>query len=128
MICRTKSRDVAVNLLTFGALAFSLLIPARIWAQVAGATLSGTVTDPSGAVIPNVQLSIKNVATGITTSASTNAVGFYTVPNLLPGTYEITSTAPGFLTQVRSAIALAVGAEQALNLSMEVGPTSQKVK
>jgi len=128
MTWRTKSRDVAATLLTLGTLALNLLIPAPICSQVVGATLSGTVTDPSGAVIANVQLSIKNIATGITTMSSTNEAGFYTAPNLLPGTYEITSSAPGFRTQLRTGITLAVGAEQVLNIPMQVGPASQTVR
>jgi hypothetical protein len=129
MICRNKkSRGGAVKLLTLGALALSLLISPPIWAQVAGAKLSGTVTDPTGAVMPDVALSVKNLATGVTTTGKTNAVGFYTVPNLLPGTYEVTSTAPGFKTNVRSGIRLDVGAEKVLNISMDVGATSEVVE
>src|SRR5579864_6687670 len=69
------------------------------YAQAVGATLSGTVTDPSGAVIPNAQVSVTNAATAVATRATTDAAGFYTLPNLLPATYEATVTAPGFSTE-----------------------------
>src|ERR1700682_1338993 len=73
-----------------------LLMCGRAYAQVVGATLSGTVTDQSGAVIPNAQVSIKNVATGVTRDLSTDAAGFYTAPNLLPGASVETKSPPGF--------------------------------
>src|ERR1700730_7965825 len=98
-----------------------LLVSARIYPQVVGATLSGTVTDQSGAVIPNTQISIKNVATGVTRTVTTDAAGFYTAPNLLPGTYEITATASGFSTEVQTGITLTVGAQQVLNFTLQIG-------
>src|SRR6202045_2628459 len=73
----------------------------QAYAQVAGATLTGTVKDSSGAVIPNAQVAITDVATGVTRNVSTGSAGLYTAPNLLPGTYEIRVTAPGFSTQVQ---------------------------
>jgi hypothetical protein len=100
----------------------------NVRAQVAGATLSGTVNDPSGAVVPNAQVSARNTATGVTRAATTDSAGFYSIPNLLPGTYEVTVTAPGFSTAVQSGIALAVGAQQQLNIAMKIGETTQKVQ
>src|SRR5689334_18731868 len=74
--------------------------PAR--AQGAGATLSGTVTDRSGAVIPKAEISAKNTATGVVRSSETNSAGFYTVPGLPPGNYSVSVTAEGFSTAVRN--------------------------
>src|SRR5260370_41820532 len=81
-------------------------------AQVAGGTVSGTITDPSDKFVPQAQISITNVATGITTTATTNSDGFYIAPNLLPEDYEITVTAKRFATDVRKGIPLTVGAQQ----------------
>jgi Carboxypeptidase regulatory-like domain/TonB dependent receptor-like, beta-barrel/TonB-dependent Receptor Plug Domain len=102
--------------------------PVSLQAQVSGGTLSGTVTDPSGAVIPNAQLAVRNTATDLTRTLISDADGFYTAPNLLPGTYEVTVTAAGFATEVRSGITLTVGAQQALNVTMRVGATTEKVQ
>src|SRR6266436_924134 len=99
-----------------------------IYAQVAGATLTGTVKDSSGAVIPNAQVAITDVATGVTRTVSPGSSGLYTAPNLLPGTYEIHVTATGFSTQVQKGITLTVGAQQVLDFTMQVGQITQTVE
>src|ERR1700730_2408915 len=105
-----------------------LVLPPRLSAQVVGATVSGTVSDTSGAVTPGVSICIKNVATGNTTTAVTNGVGFYIAPNLRPGDYELTASAAGFATQARSGITLTVGEELLLNLTMQVGRVTETVR
>ena len=96
--------------------------------QVAGATLSGVISDPSGKGVPNASVSIKNVTTGIVRQVSTDADGYYTAPNLLPGSYEITVTAMGFATTVQKGLTLAVGATPLLNLPLRIGQVSEKVE
>lgn len=105
-----------------------LCLPPRARGQVAGATMSGTVTDSSGAVIAGGQVAIRNTATGITRTATTDSAGFYNAPNLEPGAYEVTFSAGGFATQVQSGITLTVGAQQVLNVKMQVGQVSQTVQ
>ncbi len=100
-------------------------IPAK--AQVTGATLSGTVTDPSGSVIAGAQVDIKNLGTGIVRTVTTDSAGLYSAPNLDPGTYEVTSSAAGFSKAVQSNLTLSVGQQQTLNLSLKVGEASQTV-
>src|ERR1700730_17971478 len=86
--------------------------PVKLAGQVAGASLAGTVTDASGAVIPGANVAINNTATAVTRVVTTDAAGFYSAPNLLPGNYDITTTAPGFSTQVQTGTALTVGASR----------------
>src|SRR4029077_14140856 len=105
-----------------------LLTPLRIYSQVVGATLSGTVTDTSGAVVPGAQISAKNLATSLTREVTADAAGFYTAPNLLPGSYEVSTSAAGFATEVRTGITLTVGAQQVLNLTLQVGRVTEKVQ
>src|SRR5437870_1240007 len=109
-------------------LAFTLFPSVVAHAQVTGATLSGTLTDTSGAVIPGVMVSIKNRATGVVRNVSTDEAGFYSAPNLLAGNYDVTGSAPGFSTVVQSNILLTVGAQQQINISMKVGESAQLVE
>jgi hypothetical protein len=128
MTRQRDSKGICVFLFALVALALAMSSSVRVYAQVSGATMTGVVSDASGAVIPNAIVSIKNVATGETRALTTDSAGFYTAPNLLPGSYEITATAPGFSTAVRSGVTLTVGAQQLLNISMQVGQVSQKVE
>jgi hypothetical protein len=104
------------------------LLPLSANAQVTGATLTGTVSDGSGAVIPNVQVQIKNEATGETRSVTVDSAGIYSVPNLLPALYDVTVSAPGFATAEQKGVRLTVGAQQLLNFKMTIGQVTQKVE
>src|SRR5213079_2531695 len=97
--------------LTLLAVTLGFLFPAVSWGQVAGGTISGTVTDSSGRVIGNVQITINNL---VTRDVTTNDGGFYSAPNLLPCTYQAKFSAKGFKTEARSGIALTVGATEVL--------------
>ncbi|MGH9354863.1 MAG: carboxypeptidase regulatory-like domain-containing protein, partial [Terriglobia bacterium] len=104
------------------------VLPKRTAAQVVGGTLLGTVTDPSGALVPNVEVIMKNTATGVVTTVATNSQGLYSAPNLLPGNYQVTFSCKGFTTEVRTGIVLTVGAQQVLNVAMRVGDVSQVIQ
>src|ERR1700738_298730 len=75
-------------------------------AQVAGATLSGVISDARGAGIPNAAVSIKNLTTDVIRDVKTDSDAYSAAPNLLPGSYEITATANGFATLVQKGITL----------------------
>src|ERR1700680_1685401 len=127
-MCNETFSKFIANFSAFAALVLTVLLSVQAHAQVSGGTLSGTVRDAAGAVIPGAQISIKNVATGVTRTVATDTAGFYTAPNLLPGNYEITVSAPGFATQVRAGITLDVGAQQVLNSTMQVGQVTENVQ
>lgn len=97
-------------------------------AQVAGATLSGLVTDSSGASIANAKVSIKNVGTREIREATSNGDGFYSAPNLLPGSYDVSASAEGFASAVQKGIPLTVGAQQSLNISLKPGKVTEVVQ
>src|SRR5579875_728136 len=125
---RSESTQSTASVIALVVLLCSVLLSARVRAQVTGATLSGTVTDPSGAVIPHAKIVVKNTATGVVQTIGTNTAGFYDVPNLLPGPYSVRVSASGFSTVVRSGIVLTVGANQVLNVSLKVGKVSSLVQ
>ena len=89
--------------------------------QVAGGTLSGTVSDTNGSGIPQAKLVIKNVATGVERTVTTNADGFYSTVNLLPGSYQIAISAAGFNSETRHGVTMTVGAQLTIDLTLRVG-------
>src|ERR1700730_10097520 len=103
------------------------VVAANLHAQVAGGTISGTVTDSSGRVINNVQITITNVATGVTRDVTTNDEGFYSAPNLLPGTYEAKFAMKGFRSDERKGIELTVGASIGLDQVLKVGAVDETI-
>src|ERR1700730_16180321 len=127
MLARLFSKRTSVVVSVF-VIWIASLFAAQGYAQVVGATLSGTIMDPSGAVVPNAQVSVRNTATGVTREVTADTAGLYLVPNLLPGNYEVTVMSPGFNTARQSNVDLAVGAAQQLNISLKVGETSQTVQ
>jgi hypothetical protein len=85
-------------------------------AQVVGGTISGTVTDSSGAVIPNAHVLVHNDDTGTQRSLTTSSSGTYAAPSIPVGTYTLSANAPGFAQTTRSNITLTIG--QSLNLTL----------
>src|ERR1700730_946411 len=128
MLLKTFSKNVNAKIAGLAVLALTALLSVQVHAQVAGGTLSGIVTDQSGAVVPKAEISIKNIATGVTRAVLSDPAGFYSAPNLLPGSYEITTAAPGFSSAVRTGITVTVGAQQVLNLTLQVGQVTEKVQ
>src|SRR6267378_3140027 len=98
-----------------------------VYAQVTTGTISGVVQDPTGAVIPGVTVTAKNLGTGTARTITTDEGGRYTAPNLTLGDYEVQAQLPGFQTEVRSGITLTVGRTAVVNLVLKVGQISDRV-
>src|SRR3984885_13269606 len=97
------------------------------YAQQTG-ELTGTVTDPTGSVLPAVTVSTINSATQQVRTATTNSSGSYTVPFLLPGTYTVRAEGTGFKVAVRPGVEIQVGGTQRIDFTMVLGAISQQVE
>jgi len=127
-LCRRAWENMLALFAILMWLVITVMIPLPAVAQVSGGTLSGSIADASGAAMPNVKLSLTNVATGAIRVVKTDARGLYTAPDLPPDTYEMTVSAGGFVTQVRTGITVTVGAKLVLNLTMQRGNPQEIVR
>jgi len=91
------------------------------------ATLLGTVTDPSGSVVPNATVTITNPATGVTRTSATNDVGQYVFPSVQIGTYELKATAQGFKAHEAKGVVLNASDRVRMDFQMAVGATTETV-
>src|ERR1051325_8011592 len=109
------------------ALAVCLFATASLAQEGINASLSGTVSDTSGALIPGVEVTAKNTATGVASTTITNETGTYRFPSLQPGTYEAAATLSGFQTQT---VRLTLGTSQNIrqNFTLQVGNVAQAVE
>ncbi|HEV2134546.1 MAG TPA: carboxypeptidase regulatory-like domain-containing protein [Terracidiphilus sp.] len=96
-------------------------------AQVTRATLTGTVTDPSGAIVPNARIVITNQETGAKTVVKSNSAGAYTVPFLAPGRYMESVSQQGFKTYVHTGITLQTEQTLTENVVLQIGSASETV-
>ncbi len=104
------------------------LFPALLFGQASAdtASLNGTVLDPSGASVPEATLTARNLATGFTRTATTGIQGYFTLPNLSVGRYEVTIEKSGFST-LRRTVELSVGQVLTLEVSLKVGPATETI-
>ena len=110
-----------------GCLGMLVLSTSLALAQGASGTITGTVTDESGAVLPGVTVTIRNDETGAARELVTGAEGRFTGPNLQPGPYTITAALEGFATVERSGIRLTVGREAVVDFRLKVGALTDVV-
>ena len=110
------------------ALAFLTFLPCEYsGGQAVTATLLGTVTDDTGATVPNVTIQIRENATGINHDGVTNESGNYTFPDLPPGTYQVTAEAKGFKKQIQASVDVVVNTTTRVDLSLTPGNVTQTV-
>lgn len=91
------------------------------------ATIVGTVTDPSGAVIPNARITVSNAENGFVRHLKTNSAGAYTVPSIPIGTYIVSVEASGFAQAIRSGVVISVGETRRVDFHLALGSGTQKV-
>jgi hypothetical protein len=114
-------RKISKSLCIVGLLSASL-----VWASVGG-SISGTVKDPSGSLLPNAEVTVREVNTGLLYHTHTDGKGYYTLPVLPVGRYELDIQAPGFRGYQRKDVVLDTNAALSLNASLQVGNIDQTV-
>jgi len=105
-----------------------MLAAAPLMAQQGRGTISGTVTDATGATVPGATIVITNTATNAAFSTTTNELGYYTAPALPVGPYTVTAEKPGFKRAVRSGLTLQVDQRMAVDFRLEVGATAESIE
>lgn len=115
-------RSFSILVLTFVISVFSL------FAQSFTSSITGTVSDPTGAVVPAAHVALKNMATNDLRETTSKSDGTYQFNNLQPGTYQITVTAAGFRSHVQDNLILQAQIASTVNISLEIGGVEQKVE
>ncbi len=118
-----RSFGIAAKVLTIAVLAFCC-IPAR--AQTTG-SISGTVRDATGSVIPDIAIICRNVETGVQQNATTNAEGDYAFPTLPVGQYELETFRPGFKPYKRTGLTIDVNTKLQVDITLEIGQQSEQI-
>lgn len=106
---------------------FSCITAGRLWGQGATATVSGTVTDMTGAAVPEVSVQLKNAQTGAVETVTSDTQGRYRAPELAVGDYDVQAAKMGFSTVVHKGVALTVGGQVVVDFALPVGQQQQTV-
>ncbi|MGA3292416.1 MAG: TonB-dependent receptor [Candidatus Acidiferrales bacterium] len=114
------------GLQVFLAVAIFLACSGSLFAQ-ANAQLNGTVSDASGGVVAKAAITLRDVGTNVTYTATSNENGFYAVPNLPPGTYELKASFTGFANYTQTGIVLSVGQSATVNIALQIAGQGEKV-
>ena len=109
------------------AIVASVILGGSAFAQEFRGTISGQVSDPSGAAVPNANVTVREVKTGTTNKTKSDAAGQYVVPFLLPGEYTITVDEPGFQTTTQQNVTVDAQAHPIINVTLQVGEATQTV-
>ncbi len=121
-------RRLPVNLSLIAALGIAVLASFPLLAQFGTATITGRVTDPSGAVVPGVSVEVVHLETNFRYTAQTNAEGIYRVASLNPGRYRISFEAEGFKRFVRDNVDLRQGDVLAIDVTLEIGAVAESIE
>ncbi len=109
------------------ALLFLLLVSASAFAQNSRGSITGQITDPSGAIIPHAVVTVTNADTGAITQVTTTNDGFYTAPSLQAGPYQLSVEAKGFKKYTQSGIQLSTQENATVNIKLAVGAADETV-
>jgi len=110
------------------ALVLALLLSAFLSAQDSRGRIVGRVVDPDGAVVPNAQIVVTNIATGVSARTTANEAGIFALPYLLPGTYRLTAELEGFKKFVRDNIQVRIDDSVDVTVQLEIGSVAESVE
>jgi hypothetical protein len=135
-LSRAKRKEFTINMNLKRLFVYQLLVACvlllgmnvALWGQGATATVTGRVTDATGAILPGSNVTITDTATNVQHKTATNNAGEYNVPLLPPGTYRVEVEAKGFKSEAQTGITLQVGQTVGLNYKLELGEVSQTVQ
>ena len=96
-------------------------------AQIGRGTLTGTITDPTGAGVPNAAITLTNLDTGVKTTGQSGSAGNYYFSNLVPGAYTIDVSSSGFRDYTQKGVTVSVGDTVTVNINLQLGATSDRV-
>lgn len=126
MILMGEDLNTMRRLIISAIVLLSLFVSAQAFSQ--DASLSGTVADASGGVIPSTSVTATNDNTGVVTSGVTNAAGVYSFPSLLPGVYTVKAETQGFQPKTFTKVSLGAGQQARLNFQLEISGVNTKVE
>ena len=107
---------------------FLILFASSVWGQTLTGTIQGTITDPSGAVIPDVRITVRNTGTNQSRTTETNASGNYSLPSLPVGAYEFEASRTGFNSERQTGITLQIDQSARLDVTLEAGTVAQVIE
>ncbi len=106
---------------------FAVIGATAVWGQAVNGTISGTVVDPSGAAVAGATVEVKNTATQVVRTVTTNAQGRYSVPELIIGAYDVRISRMGFQSALQTGVPVVVGGERTVDATLRIGQSQETV-
>ncbi len=131
---RVKTRSM--HLLGSGLRALSVLLTLLVMLLVSAApavgqldagVIAGTILDPTGKVVPEAKVTVREESTGTSYTTASSSTGYYVFPSVRPGSYDVTVTAAGFKTAAHNGVTVAIGAHSAQDITLAVGSRTETV-
>ena len=125
---RTRVRSCFnLSVIIIASLGFLVFAAEKAYPQAVSGSITGFVTDQSGAIIPHATITVTNTNTGVVTTLSTDAAGLYNATRIPPGTYTVAVEAPGFKRSVQENITVQVDSTVRIDVKLELGEVTQEV-
>lgn len=124
---QVKTKQILLALILGVGFVLAPILSQQAKAQVLYGSVVGTVTDQTGAVVPEAAVTIANLSTGQTREAKTDAAGYYSIPNVQEGTYDLSFKKSGFRAHLEKGVAVSINSVTRVNASMQVGGVTESI-